>query len=258
MLTLLVISRRRTRIDTKNLALWRNMGLFIDDDGAMSILSGRQNLISSAEHVQEKVWTYTLIWYLYNLIDLIAVPDPSQATPVANASMDRFAWLEQQFDDWFRLLPPVFHPDGKFKSAASDETTKERVYEMWFCQDLSATTMLYYNMAQILLLIHQPPSRLLQSSSDLLNAFREVEGKLYEHGSDILAIARGTLCDDVKLRAIQPLYVAGRCLKDECDRSAVVDLLGSIQDRLGVATKYRADDLVSEWGTSSPAGVPRG
>lgn len=239
------------------------MGLFVEDDGAISLLSARQALITSAEHAQEKVLTYTLIWYLYKLIDLIAVPETTPASamipPTTTAAHDgEFAWLEQRFDEWFTLLTPAFHPDGKFKSAASDDSTsKQRVYEMWYCQDLSATTMLYYNMARILLLIHQPPNRLLQSSSDLLNAFREVENKLYEHGSDILAIARGTLCDDVKLRAIQPLYVAGRCLKDDCDRGAVIDLLASIQARLGVATKYRADDLAREWGTSSQNGTPQ-
>lgn len=78
-----------------------------------------------------------------------------------------------------------------------------------------------------------------------------MESKLYKHESNILVIARGTLCDDVKLRAIQPLYVAGRCLKDDCNRDAVIDLLTSIQARLSVATKYRADDLEQEWGTSS-------
>lgn len=111
------------------------MGLFVENNGAISLLSARQALITSAEHAQEKVLTYTLIWYLYKLIDLIAVPETTSTSaitpPTTNTHDGEFAWLEQQFDERFTLLTPAFHPDGKFKSAASDNSTsKQHIYKI--------------------------------------------------------------------------------------------------------------------------------
>jgi len=115
---------------------------------------------------------------------------------------------------------------------------------------------MYYHMARLLLLIHRP-SHLLSASPagsggsfDLLRAFRETEQKLRLHASEVISIVRGTPCDAAKLRAIQPLYVAGRCCTSTAERKGLVEILTGIQDSLGIATGYRVKALLQEWGMS--------
>ena len=51
-----------------------------------------------------------------------------------------------------------------------------------------------------------------------------------------------------RIYAVQPLWVAGRCLSHHRERKAILDLLKSIEDDLGWPTYYRVEQLEKEWG----------
>lgn len=257
----LVVSHRRTRIDTENFSLWRNMGLLIDDVGRLTLTDGPHSLESTPEHARDKVLSYTLIRLLCKLVDYLAPPlwDTSSMSRDVNATYGNSAFedLESQFESWFQMLSPSFHPDGTFVTDAGDNTTASRLFgpELWFSNDSCSTTMMYYHMACMLLLIHRPPEMLQAAPgrgtpTDLLSAFRTIEKKLHFHARQIIATVRGTPCDAVKLRAIQPLYVAGRCCNESRDREMLVEMLTDIQDSLGIATGYRVEALLKEWDTT--------
>ncbi|KAH8703134.1 hypothetical protein BGW36DRAFT_422708 [Talaromyces proteolyticus] len=255
------VSHRRTRIDTENLSLWRNMGLVIEDDGRLTTSFSSNSLSATPEHARDKILSYTLIRLVCKLVDYLAPilnPDPllphGGPTSVGDTNAE-YIYLENQFDSWIQILSPSFHPDGSFLTRHDERgTSKLFGRELWFSNDLCATTMMYYHMARMLLLIHRPSLLLFGSISqgertpfDLLYTYRIIERQLHLHASEVIAIIQGTLCDAVKLRAIQPLYVAGRCCTDTADRHLLVGMFRDIQDSLGIATEYRVKTLLQEW-----------
>ncbi|KAM0547492.1 hypothetical protein ACHAPJ_010365 [Fusarium lateritium] len=252
------VAHRPTRIDTENLALWRNMGLLVDDDGKLSLVSGPNSLSTTPEHARDKVLSYTLIRLLCKLIDYLA--PSSRRTHGAGHERPDFEDLESQIDSWYQMVSPSFHFDGQFLATESHDEDGSELFqhELWFSNDLCSAIMMYYHMARMLLLINRPPGLLpsvtvthdMGTSFDLLRMFREMEQKLKLHASEVIAIVRGTPDDAVKLRAIQPLYVAGRCCTETSDRKKLLCMLTDIQDNLGIATGYRIKELLQEWGAS--------
>lgn len=261
-----VVAHHQTRVDTENLALWRNMGLLIEDDGSLSLFDGQYSLSTTPEHARDKVLSYTLIRLLCKLIDYVApiLPLgqlPTQGSPsTVNPTRDRFVHFESQFDNWYRILSPSFHPDGKFSALREDPKASGGPglfnSALWFSNDL-CSTMMYYHMARMLLITHRPVGLLSGDHNqdntlpvDLLSTFREMEKGLKVHASEVIAIIRGNPCDAVKLRSIQPLYLAGRSCTTRSDRRILLDMFRDIQNGLGVATGYRVEALLQEWGTS--------
>ncbi|KAK2593137.1 hypothetical protein QQS21_009147 [Conoideocrella luteorostrata] len=253
-----LISFRRTRIDTNNWASWRKMGLDVEDSG----LHAQTTPLSRVSAIPERdtVISFALIRLLYKLVDYLA-PSTGRDSPLRStgprASRLEFVQLEGQFDSWYRKLPPSFRPDGTFAAADPNNPESSGLFtrEIWFSSDVCSTTMMYYHMACLLFLFQQPPSLLsgepLQSPSfDLIRNTCDVDQKLHFHTFEIISIARGTSCDAVMLRAIQPLYIAGRCCKTKGDRKGLVEILRGIQDDLGVTTTYRIEALLAEWGSS--------
>lgn len=234
------------------------MGLLIEDDGQLSLASCSNNLSTTAEHARNKVLSFTLIWLLCKVIHHLApLPqsDHSRAETESSAARD-FVHLESQFDTWHQIISASFHPDGTFFTPVNGDQEPKGLFarEIWFSNDFCSTTMMYYHMARLLLLIHRPPGLLsemfqnnVSASFDLIHTLRETKQKLQFHAAEVISIARGTPCDAVKLRAIQPLYIAGRCCTTVEDRKGLVEFLASIQDNLGIATGYRIKALLEEW-----------
>lgn len=231
------------------------MGIVVEDDGTLTTDASPNSLKNTAEHARDKALSYTLIRYLCKLVNYLA--PSSHLETMLGQPRQAFRSLEEQFQAWFQTISSSFLADGTFLTDhhATAEVSGLFGRELWFSNDLCATTMMYYHMACMLLLIHRP-SELLPSESavggrpsfDLLRAFRDVEHRLQGHASEVISIVRGTPCDAVRLRAVQPLYVAGRCCTQTEDRERLVDMLVEIQDDLGIATRYRVEALLREWG----------
>lgn len=232
------------------------MGLLVEDDGSLTTGASPNSLTNTAEHARDKALSYTLIRYLCKLINYLT--PSSHLETMLIQPRQAFRSLEEQFQAWFQTISSSFLADGTFFTDRPTGADVSGLFEreLWFSNDLCATTMMYYHMACMLLLIHRP-SELLPGESaiggrppsfDLLRVFREVEQRLQGHASDVVSIVRGTPCDAVRLRAVQPLYVAGRCCTQTEDRKRLVDMLREIQDDLGIATTYRVEALLQEWG----------
>lgn len=223
------------------------MGLHLESDGRTTLTGSANSLSTTAEHVMNKVLSFALIRLTCKLVDFIAPAADSELPQRVEA----FVELEDRFDEWRQMLSISFHPDGTFYD---DEATHQSPglfgREIWFSNDFCSVTMLYYHMSRMLLLIHRPSALLpagQQSSFDLLQTFRDLERKLQYNAAEVIAIVRGTPCDAVKLRSIQPLYLAGRCCSTKEDRKKLVGMLDEIQDQLGIATGYRINALLREW-----------
>ncbi|KAF3001676.1 hypothetical protein E8E14_007132 [Neopestalotiopsis sp. 37M] len=251
------VSRKKTRVDTGNLALWRNMGLVIEDDGTVTNDVTPNGLFSTPEHARDKVLSFALVRLLCMLVDYVA-PLSSNLNLLLSHDTTAYEYLETHFDSWLKILSPSFQADGTFLTRQSDEQDSDLFNrELWFSNDLCSTTMMYYHMARMLLLIHRPsdirPGTTASAPVDLLLFFRDIEQKLRYHASEVIAIINATPSDAVKLRAIQPLYVAGRCCIVPNEQRLLIKLLRSIEDNLGIATDYRVKSLLQEWRTSCEA-----
>lgn len=243
------------------------MGLLIEDDGTVTNDTTPNGLFSTPEHARDKVLSYALIRLLCMLVDYVAPLSHLDILLVQHdtCTLDNdkaaFEYLESRFDSWFQILSPSFRADGTFLKNRPDENDSVLFSrELWFSNDLCSITMMYYHMARMLLLIHRPSDLLPRTTStsrnvsfDLLLTFRDIEQKLQFHASEVIAIIRATPYDAVKLRAIQPLYVAGRCCTTANDQRLLIKMFRDIEDNLGVATNYRVQSLTQEWKISCEA-----
>ncbi|KAK2592570.1 hypothetical protein QQS21_009715 [Conoideocrella luteorostrata] len=234
------------------------MGLLVEDDEQHSLESYSNGLPTTSEHAKNKCLSFNLIWLLCKLINHLApLPDADLSRTRADSeTTDDFVYLESQFDSWHRNISTSFHPDATFRTpnVQDQKSTGLFMRETWFSNDLCSTTMMYYHMARLLLLIHRPPelpSMPFQDTQgapfDLIRLLDETKKKLSYHSAEVISIARGTACDAVRLRAIQPLYIAGRCCSSMDDRKRLLEFLAGIQDSLGIATGYRIKELLKEW-----------
>ncbi|KAI1125914.1 hypothetical protein F5Y10DRAFT_245915 [Nemania abortiva] len=90
--------------------------------------------------------------------------------------------LESQFELWHNSLSLLFHADGTFLSEQSDRDTAPTLFGrgLWYSNDLCSTTMLYYHMARILLIVNRPRDLLPAPREknipfDLLHMLRDME-----------------------------------------------------------------------------------
>lgn len=177
-----------------------------------------------------------------------------------------WARVDESFNQWHNLLPPAFLGFASWPSSADDaEYTPNGALpspdldsrEIWFGSDVSAVAMMFYHMCRMLLLIGRPIEVFFrtrsQHSPDLLRAYSDLRQALRKHALEIIPTALGVPSETVRKYMLQPLYVAGRCLESTSDRQCVLRILCDMEHDLGIATEYRAKDLIQEWGMPSNA-----
>ncbi|RDK41030.1 hypothetical protein M752DRAFT_236113 [Aspergillus phoenicis ATCC 13157] len=238
---ILIVSHKRTRLETNDLPVWRNLGgLPLDDSGALII-------DYADDRHAEQILARALIRLLCQMV---------------NANLKNILewnWIHGELGRWHDLLPSSFlspvkwPPPGPAETgeAAQQSTSAEFTHETWFSSDTCAIAMALYHMARMVLLINQPLEMFLQRlphQLDLLGTYRSLQDELHQHASQIVAIAHGMPSKVVRKHLLQPLYVAGRCLHDVSDRRSLLGILGQIGDDLGAYTDYRQRDLCGEWG----------
>ncbi|BCR91325.1 uncharacterized protein ACHE_70168S [Aspergillus chevalieri] len=114
---------------------------------------------------------------------------------------------------------------------------------IWFTRGVCASSWQMFHLTRILLLSIDPSQTL-----DCVAAFRNIEGKLQYHARQICGIAQSKPEGSCRVNSVQPLHYAGCCFSNTDERNAVALLLESIEEDLGWAAKYRANDLYRQWG----------
>lgn len=162
--------------------------------------------------------------------------------------------MEEDFNKWHDTLPSGFSARITWPSSIPTSTPEAEVeIEAWYSSDTCALSIIYYHMARmLLLLIHRPTTHLRAwapvAHSDFFVAYQSLQQDLRRHALHILSIARGKPDDRVRKYMLQPLYVAGRCLTNGDERREVLSFLEEMGVEMGVATAYRTEELVKEWG----------
>ncbi|GAD92226.1 conserved hypothetical protein [Paecilomyces variotii No. 5] len=231
--------RKKCRVDTDDLSLWRNMGLPLDESGHLVV-----DYLDEAQN--DSVFFRYLIMLMCGLVNYEA----SQGA--------HWIYLEAALNRWQTLLPPSFSANisqpllqtlNNINCEPSHHTSSE---ECWFPTNTCAIAMAFYHMARILLLVKQPRelflSKGLGNQADLLDSYNSLQHQLHCHSMKIISIARGMPSNAVRKYLIQPLYVTGRCLTDSTERQEVLYLLDQIEADVGIFTEYRKKDLLKEWG----------
>jgi hypothetical protein len=85
--------------------------------------------------------------------------------------------------------------------------------------------------------------------------YRAMQKQITYHSHEIIGISLGNHPESVRVQSVQPLFVAGQCLFELEERDMVLDLLKAIEQDLGWATNYRAQELIGQWSYSLGEGL---
>jgi hypothetical protein len=156
------------------------------------------------------------------------------------------------------LVADVVYPRPAANSCATSNTFVE---EAWFTSSVLAMAAIYFHTIMILLLRSMPNENLSTLSTrpngppDWMSICHSLQQDITDHARKLISIAVGVPQYSVKVHMLQPLYIAGQCLSDDCGRKRLVELLEEMEWETGIATGYRVQELVREWGT--PFSQPR-
>ncbi|KAJ0417280.1 hypothetical protein BJY00DRAFT_209952 [Aspergillus carlsbadensis] len=225
------VMKRKTRVNTDDLGLWRKMGVPLDDHGNLATRSTDSQLEGSLFKA--------LVRMMCQLVNS-ELSDSGQWTI-----------LKGHFDRWQSTVPqsfyiPITWPPVVEPSTIQNVDTFNR--EIWFASDISAITIAFYHMSRMILLINRPVDLFINQQEDLLSAYNILQQELRQHALEIIPIMHAKPSETVQKYMLQPLYVAGRCLTDERERKSLLQILRNMADDFGLFTDDRIKDLCEEWG----------
>ncbi|CEL04047.1 hypothetical protein ASPCAL05180 [Aspergillus calidoustus] len=225
------ILKRKTRVNTDDLVLWRRMGVPLDDHG---------NLARSTTEGQLEVTLFkTLVRMMCQLVNS-ELNDAGQ-----------WAILKAHFDRWQSMVPQSFYIPITWPPVAEPSNIQNVdafTREIWFASDISAITLAFYHMSRMILLVNCPMDLFINQREDLLSAYNILQQELRQHAMEIIPIMHAKPSETVQKYMLQPLYVAGRCLTDEKERKSLLQILRNMADDFGLFTDDRIKDLCEEWG----------
>ncbi|KAK9318758.1 hypothetical protein V1517DRAFT_334700 [Lipomyces orientalis] len=243
------VLRKRTRVDAEDLLLWRKMGIPLDEKGLLVI-------DQSLEPNPEAIFFRALIRLMCRLVNHVA------------GNVTQWTLIDEEFNQWYDMLPTCFTAaviwpeDDEADRAQNAPALDLASRESWFGTDICAVAMMFYHMSRMLLLINRPMEIFFRmrspNHSDLLLAYQDLRQELRRCAMEIIPIALGMPNDTVRKYMLQPLYISGRCLENVGEREWLLRMLLQMSDDLGLATDYRANDLMQEWGIPSESHEMRG
>lgn len=262
MLMCLVINRKHTLLDPEDLALWRDAGLQLDEEGLV-IPSNRGNPTA----MKEDMISNALVWLLAKIINFLtrkaSASEGESSTTISGSDLTATAGLDvhglwerltMELDVWLGGLPEKFAPCARLKAdprvMANACKSVSPFDEIWYHIPMCASTMQNYHFARMLLLDHTPKAshRPLTTVTDHLKSYQPIADEMRFHGYEICGISMSRLEGSVRCHALQPLFVAGKFFTDECERRNILKLLRGIETDLGWATEYRVQELLDSWG----------
>ncbi|KAL4946585.1 hypothetical protein BDV06DRAFT_233151 [Aspergillus oleicola] len=228
------VIRGKTRIDPNDLVLWRSMGLPLDDYGRLATNSPRE------AHL-EIVLFKALVRLMCQLLN----------ADLANG--EQWAMKTEELDRWQASVPSSLYVPITWPPADASPTNSADPFtrETWFASDICAITLAFYHMSRMILLANRPVDLSISDSqgpSDHLGSYNTLQQDLRKHAMEIIPIMHATPSETVQKYMLQPLYVAGRSLTDDKERSSLRRILRDMGDNFGLFTDYRVQDLCEEWG----------
>lgn len=269
------------RIDIENLELWKAAGL------PMVVVNGIHLPVSlcgdetSGHQLQmtETVACRSLIWVILKTLAFVAdeksgkkIADssPLDAGKTSGSSPNKIhSWddISQHLDNWCAALPDTFEPCARIAQRYNNIPTpsdtmpprsefQSAFQELFYANAMCATAAVLYHFVQLLLLLHKPLNQKLSEShpefvAKRLNAYRQLSAQIEGHANEICAISLGRPDDPVRMHMVQPLYIAGLCFEAHEQRTALAQLLATIQRETGYSTTERVANLQQQWGWDS-------
>ncbi|KAK4570077.1 hypothetical protein LTR86_003047 [Recurvomyces mirabilis] len=247
------INRRTTYLDTEDLALWRNCGLELQDNGAL--YAEPASIKSDSQHPQRtaQLVAHTLLWVVLGVTNYCAL-ETGHSSAVQQVTWDR---LTSQLDQWYSMLPGTFQPCARIRHIPFQQVVvgnaNMQLTEVFFSIDSCAAALHLYHFARILLLLNKPRD---QRGVSRLKAYREVSTEAIKHARAIISIALGRPHPAVRVEMLLPLYIAGGCLEVDEERRIVLQVMKAIGQDTGCSTEVTVRSLVDEWGwNQEPEGI---
>lgn len=234
------------------------MGLPLDENGCAILEPSSHDDLFANPLAQEETAFHALLRLMCQLINCEHTQDCDQSQRQALLNT-----IEEDLEAWHRTVGLSLRPDVELSTSLDplqEDLHRPLLHENWYSSDRYAVATGYYYMARMLLTIQRPiesfrendpsGSRAAQPSTpyDLLRAMKLVQQALASFAKETLPLALAAPVDSVRVRLIQPLYVAGRSFSQKQDQEMLLRLLRDIEADLGVFTQYRVDDLRREWG----------
>ncbi|KAL7937559.1 hypothetical protein V8C35DRAFT_183380 [Trichoderma chlorosporum] len=268
------------RIDTEDLELWKAAGLPMCVVNGIHLPVSLCNDDTSGHNMQmtETMACRSLIWVILKTLafvaaekggDTIAESSSSSATKTGRGSHKIHSWndISQHLDNWCAALPDTFEPCARIAQRYNSIPTpsenmpprsefQSAFQELFYANAMCATAAVLYHFVQLLLLLHKPLNQKLSQThpefvASRLNAYRQLSAQIEGHAHEICAISLGRPDDPVRLHMVQPLYIAGLCFEAHEQRTALAQLLTTIQRETGYSTTERLAGLQQQWGWDS-------
>ena len=270
------INSASTRLDTTDLAMWRQAGLRLTSGGLIAPSDPQHPDYTPENAMPDDLIANALIWLLGKLINFIAAGDglPHSISPMGfgfrqNELLEYWGNIDTQLRVWYEGLPCSFRATAALN--ASDAVGLDR--ELWYSRPMCASTMQSYHFARIQLLHNKPHvstatpvlSVAQPNSSGLSLAVRHASyasilQQSRSHAKEIVAIGLGRSDEGTRIHSVQPLWTAGLVLGGASDgelsgvndetwswRRIIVGLLRDIERDMGWASEYRVQSLLSLW-----------
>jgi hypothetical protein len=211
--------------------------------------------------MKEDVNCNTLVWLLAKLVNFMAAGDDivpglgdSWSGVTQRTLLGYWDHLRQQFQTWYDGLPLTFKACARIDPSHTSEHLLQGdngalFPEVWYSIPMCASTMQCYHMSQIQLLMNKPHES-TQGGTNVfarLSSYQSVLAACRIHSHEIVGISMARPDDAVRIHSVQPLFTAGQCLTDPCERQVVIDLLRDIESDIGWATEYRVKQLLEQW-----------
>ncbi|KAL6910649.1 hypothetical protein GGI43DRAFT_390713 [Trichoderma evansii] len=266
------------RLDVENSELWKAAGLPMCVVDGITMPNALCNNGDSGFQMQmtETLACRSLIWIILKTLALIAVQNGSNKTAsngvlendsgCQNSSIGSHGWddVSQHLESWCAALPDTFEPCARIAQRYNNIPTpsdnmaprsefQSAFQELFYANAMCATAAVLYHFVQLLLLLHKPLNQKptethLEFVTKRLNAYRQLSAQIEGHANEICAISLGRPDDPVRQHMVQPLYLAGLCFETHEQRTALAQLLATIQRETGYSTAERVAKLQQHWG----------
>ncbi|KAI6831618.1 hypothetical protein KC340_g7520 [Hortaea werneckii] len=279
------INNTSTRLDTSDLAMWRNAGLKLTPEGLVCPSNPDHPEYTPENAMPEDLICNALIWLLMKLVNFISAGDdlPEGISPLGLGVRQRelleyWEGLDRQLRVWYEGLPDTFH-----SAAVRPAEVKGGIAEKWFPRPMCASIMQSYHFARIQLLHNKPhmSTAVPFSARDCAltgshpspgislaarhASYASILQLSRSHAKEIVAIGVGRSDEGTRIHSVQPLWTAGLVLGISDDeevseetegwRRSIISQLRGIERDMGWAAEYRVESLLDLWGLPPDWGI---